>query len=194
MRGWHDKAHRLTSHTCDGEADCTYEPKRGLIGGRSGCDLAWRRYSREVFAAFRTANPGLLYRDDGTPCLMAIKSPSHMCPTKYQRCVTGDYPTFDHQELCRFPDGEKMVLSQPYGCDVLKDWDAKVRGLAATDAGKDKAWYLPGVANLVLIGREDVLARVRLDYDVPTGTMPTGCRRYPLHTRGPGESENRMDQ
>ena len=180
---WTTKSHRLSRGICQGES-CRYEPARTASSRRtSGCDLAWRKHSEAVFEAFRNANPDIQY-NDRTGCVLDTQSKRHVCRTTHRHMLRG-HP-LDHDEVCRFPNGEKLIISHPYPhrdnddfIGELEEWKKQAPDLSIKLAGSDKSWYFPGHSSLVIIGNSETLDRVNLDFQVPTSTEPTGCQRWP---------------
>ena len=178
---WPIQTHRLSRRICGG-TECQYEPKSEGMS-RSGCDAAWREHSKAVFEVFRNANPDLQYKDHHS-CVLDAQRKRHNCYTKNHGQLRGH--SLDHDELCRFPDGEKLIISHPYPnganddfSEDLESWQREVPGIAIRTGGEQKSWYFPGHSSLVLIGTSDVLDKVNLDYEVPTDTEPAGCARWP---------------
>ena len=150
-------------------------------------DREWIEYSRAVFEAFHKANP-VQYARDYTPCILDIGE-HHICPNRDLRCGKVGLQLQDHDELCCFADGEKLIVSHPYmakryiGIDAwpnawsaalqeLTNWRSEIPTLSAMDAGMHRSWYSPGHSRLVFIGTLQALSRVNLDYEVPTDTAP----------------------
>ena len=53
-----------------------------------------------------------------------------------------------------------------------------IPGIGLRNGSKQRSWYYPGHSTLVLVGIQEILDQVNLDYDVPAGTEPTGCRKW----------------
>ena len=180
---WPATSHRLSLGICRG-GECEY----GTTGSSrysSGCDDAWRKHSQAIFDAFREANPEVQYRDHSA-CVMEVQQKRHSCPQKNHQTVRG--ALMDHDEICRFPDGEKFIISHPYlsregphadrYTQALQELQAETPGVTATNAGPERSWYFPGHSSLVLIGMPAALDRVQLDFHMPTRTEPAGCVRW----------------
>ena len=142
----------------------------------------WRNHAKAVFEAFHGANQ-LQYVRRYSACILDAQE-SHACPSRDHRCERLEIQ--DHDELCCFPDGERLIISHPYiarqyfvGNEVwrgalreLAKWRDEVPTLSAVDGGLHRSWYYPGHARLVFIGTLQALSRVNLDYEVPTDTTP----------------------
>ena len=182
---WPQTSRWLASSICEGWDSCEYEPKKPNIPRfrRSGCDIAWQKHSNALFEAFMTANPGIMFRDKGLSCVAEI-NPHHRCYTKSHKSLLGD--PIDHAQLCRMPNGMKFIITQPYCDDGLSKsslervtkWKSEIPDLTWKDMGKERSWYFPSQANLILLGTRETLDALKLDYPVPTETRPTGCVRY----------------
>ena len=183
-RTWPSHSHRLSLSICRGDADCEYEPQMrdGPRVMRSGCNIAWRAYSTAIFEAFQQANPDLQYRNRH-PCVLHAQRADHRCPSRSCRGIRG--APLDHDELVRFPDNEKIIISHPYPSGVYDDdlerWRQHVPELDLLAGGTERSWYFPQVSDLVIIGQQHVLGRVNLHYPVPIGAEPTGCVRWANH-------------
>ena len=178
---WTTTSHRISTGICRGE-NCDYEPKVTTTSRRpSGCDAAWRKHSEAVFEAFRKANPEIQYKETH-PCLIELRRNRHQCYTRHHTPLRGD--PLDHDELCRFPDGDKLIISHPYAREDdtfstdLAEWQAEVPGTAAKNGGFNRSWYFPGHSTLVIIGKNEALDRVNLEFEIPADTAPTGCVRW----------------
>ena len=113
-RTWPTRSHRLSRSICPGDEDCEYEPKVTGVGARvmsSGCNIVWRTYSEAIFEAFRNANPDLQYKNHH-PCVLEAQRTGHRCPGR--NCGGGRGTPLDHDELARFPDNGKIIISHPY--------------------------------------------------------------------------------
>ena len=92
----------------------------------------------------------------------------------------------DHAQLCRLPDGSRFIISQPYCEDELCQtcleniaaWKDEIPALEWKSAGKERSWYFPGSAVLLVLGDQSAISQLDLDYPVPEETKPTGCKRY----------------
>ena len=90
----------------------------------------------------------------------------------------------DHDNLCRFPDGEKIIISHPYVelsenlMEEIRKLREEIPDLDARTGGTERSWFFPGHSHLIVIGSWENLNRVNLDYPVPTGTEPQGCVRW----------------
>ena len=182
---WPQSSRWLAQGICGGEDDCEYEPKSDEIPRyqRSGCNRAWDKHSNALFEAFMKANPDVMFRDRSLDCAGEIK-PYHRCPTRAHKSLY-EHP-LDHAQLCRLPDGMKFIISQPYcgnelcrNClEQIAKWQKDIPDLAWKCAGKELSWYFPGQTNLLLLGTQETLDALKLDYPVPTETRPTGCVNY----------------
>ena len=178
---WTTGSHRISTKMCDG-GNCSYEPKGSATGRKpSGCDLAWKEHARAIFEEFRKANPEIQYKN-AHPCPVELEK-NH--PQSYCRHNRGSRnQPLDHDEICRFPDGEKLIISHPYADEdetfpiKMAEWHELVPGLRAANGGKSRSWYFPGSSTLLIIAKTDVLERVNLDFIAPTDSAPTGCRRW----------------
>ena len=181
---WTTRSHRLSAGICLGES-CQYEPARTATSRRmSGCDQAWREHSEAVFEAFRNANPDIQY-SNRQGCVLDTHPNRHVCRTRNHHQLRG-HP-LDHDELCRFPNGSRLIISHPYPhydnddfIGELEGWKREAPSLTIKVGGPEKSWYFPGHSSLVVIGNNEALEKVNLDFQVSTGTEPTGCRRWPL--------------
>ena len=179
---WATRSHRLSGGICPGES-CQYEQARTTTSRRmSGCDQAWRKHSEAVFEAFRNSNPDIQY-NNRHGCVLDTEPKRHVCQTRNHRALRG-HP-LDHDELCRFPDGSKLMISHPYPhwsnddfIGELEGWKREAPGLSIRVGGPEKSWYFPGHSSLVLIGNSAALERVNLDFQAPRGTEPIGCQRW----------------
>ena len=182
---WPQNSRWLAKGICGGQDDCEYEPKSNEIPRyqRSGCNRAWDTHSQALFEAFMKANPNVMFRDESLGCAGEIK-PYHRCFTRKHRAMHGQ--PLDHAQLCRLPDGRKFIISQPY-CDdrlcrscleQIALWQKEIPDLAWKDAGKEYSWYFPNQVNLLLLGTQETLDALILDYPAPTDTRPTGCQRW----------------
>ena len=176
---WTVKTHQICQPICTGEY-CTYGPaeKRWML---SGCNQIWKQHSLDVFQAFRDANPELQYKDDQA-CVMETEEKRHVCNRRNHGELRGE--PLGHDEICRFPNGDKLIISHPYmredqdyAC-TLSEWKAGMSDIAIRNGGEERSWYFPRHSSLLLIGRSCVLDRVNLDYPVPAQNEPTECRRW----------------
>ena len=183
---WPQNSRWLPQSICGGEDGCEYEPKRDESPRRyqrSGCNLAWQKHSNALFEAFMTANPEIMFRDRDLGCVAEV-NPQHRCYTKSHKSLHGD--PIDHAQLCRMPNGMRFIISQPYCDDGLSKssleqvtkWKSEIPDLTWKDMGKERSWYFPSQANLILLGTQETLGALQLDYPVPTETKPTGCVRF----------------
>ena len=182
---WPQTTQWLCQSICRG-GNCTYEPKedpqKPLI--KSGCDLMWDKHSKDIFKAFIDANPDVMFRDRDLNCVKEIE-PNHHCHTKKHHAMRG-WP-IDHAQLCRLPNGNRFIISQTYCEDQLcktcldnvATWQKEMPNLKWKSAGKERAWYFPNNANLILIGMQETLDSLNVDYPIPAESRPDGCLRYP---------------
>ena len=186
---WSSRSGRISTKVCQGHANCQYEPKTGDSRKISGCNLAWKEHSEAVFEAFGKANPDLQYGNKGEPCPLEIGQKPHRCYGSDYNLRTGIWTDNrvelqNHDNLCRFPDGEKIIISHPYVelSENLMEEIRKLRGeipdLDARTGGTERSWFFPRHSHLIVIGSRENLNRVNLDYPVPTGTEPQGCVRW----------------
>ena len=181
---WPSHSHRLSRSICLGETDCQYEPKlreQRSRGVTAGCNIAWSAYSETHFKAFQEANPDLQYKDHH-PCILEAQSRNHRCPRPNCGRVRGR--PLDHDELVRFPDNEKIIISHPYpgGEDheqVLESWRRHKPEITMVIGGTERSWYFPGASSLVIVGQQQILERINLEYELPEGAEPSGCVRWP---------------
>lgn len=181
---WPQTTRWLCQSICRG-GDCTYEPKGNhenrLV--KSGCDLMWRKHSEDLFKAFMDANPDVMFRNHDLNCVKEIE-PNHHCHTKNHRAMRG-WP-IDHAQLCRLTDGNRFIISQTYcedqlckNClDNVATWQKEMPNLEWKPAGKERAWYFPNNANLLLIGTQETIDSLNIDYPIPIESRPDGCLRY----------------
>ncbi len=114
MMLWPSRSHRLATSICGGSANCQYESK--VVGNSrrsrsSGCNVAWRTYSDAVFDAFQQAKPDLHYKNHRA-CVLEAQARNHRCPRPHCTRIRGE--ASDHDELARYPDSEKLIISHPY--------------------------------------------------------------------------------
>ena len=181
---WPARSHRLSRSICLGKTDCQYEPKlreQRHRGVTAGCNIAWRAYSEAIFKAFQEANPDLQYKNHH-PCILELQASNHRCPSDNCGQIRGRAP--DHDELVRFPDNEKAIISHPYdygeNCsNDLEAWKRQIPNIDILIGGSERSWYLPRVSSLIIIGQTQVLERINLDYPLPVIGEPTGCVHWP---------------
>lgn len=184
---WPQLSRYLSSRICDGGKNCEYEPKRTTTVSRinSGCSSKWQTYSRKLFDAFMAANPDVQFGPKAE-CLQKLKQPQHRCYGKRDsNCIKRSSP-LDHDQTCRFPDNQRFIISQPYCGDDLGEYDLEnIRKWQKMDpeitwrtAGVARSWYFPTHSNLLIIGHEQTLDRLKLNYPVPNLEAPTGCVRW----------------
>ena len=147
----------------------------------SGCNVAWRTYSEAVFNAFQRANPDLHYKNHNG-CVPEAQERNHRCPRPNCRRIRG--VALDHDELVRYPDNEKLVISHPYPSghnyeDDLAEWRKHLPEIGLINGGTERAWYFPHASSLIIIGQHQILERVNLDYDIMSDIAPLGCIRWP---------------
>ena len=196
-RTWPQVTRWLSSSICRGEK-CQYEPKsvQARRWTRSGCDVAWSKHSRTLFESFMNSNPGTMFRDMSVGCIKEIE-PSHRGHNGSHRAMAGE--PIDHAQLCRLPDGQRFIISQPYcrdglckSClDQMSKWQAEMPALTWITAGKERAWYFPNNANLLVLGTRKALDSLKLNYEVPEDTQPVGCIRFPTHLQRNRETSKR---
>ena len=177
-----------TLRVCEGMDECGYEPKLDLTPWNlSGCNQTWTNYSKLVFQAFQETNPDIQFRK-GTPnCLLEAGEKSHSCHGAFHLGPSGDQPNdwfLRHHELARFPDGRKIMISQPYldrnedetrirKC--LESWQELLPGVTLQMGGSARSWYYPGRSSLVIIGTPEIIERVNTSYEIPAGSEPSEC-------------------
>ena len=184
-RTWPRETRWPAAGICRGGKNCEYEPKReeNHHWRQTGCDRAWQIHSEALFEAFMNSNPGTMFRDRGLGCAGEIR-PNHRCYTGSHRAMDGG--VIDHAQLCRLPDGRRFIISQPYYEDTLSElcldqiskWQAEMPDLTWVAAGKERSWYFPNNANLLVLGSQNTLDSLKLDYPAPEDTRPTGCVRF----------------
>ena len=187
-RTWPQTSRWLSQSICSGQEGCRYEPGDLPAGRRirGGCEQMWRGHSAELFRAFMEANPGVMFRDHSFRCVKEIE-PHHRCYTREHHQLHGR--PIDHAQLCRLPDGSRFIISQTYCGDQLcpecldniATWQAELPHLRWVTAGRERSWYFPNNANLLLLGPQETLDSLHLNYAVPTESRPDGCVRYPTH-------------
>ena len=181
-----------TLRVCEGMDECGYEPKLDSTPSKlSGCNQTWTNYSKLVFQAFQEANPDIQFRK-GTPnCLLEAGEKSHSCHGAFHPGPSGDRPQdwfLSHHELARFPDGRKIMITQPYldrNEDEDKDetrirkclesWQELLPGVTLQMGGSTRSWYYPARSSLVIIGTAEIIERVNTSYEIPAGSEPSGC-------------------
>ena len=184
-RDWPKESRFLSSDICRGSEECEAQEQNSPFGRISsgGCNRLWRKHSRAVFEAFIAANPEVMFRRKNLQCVAEL-TPPHRNGSENHRHMDG-WP-IDHAEICRLPDGSRFIISQTYCKDELcntcleklEEWQKTIPRLTWTAAGRERSWYFPGSANLIVLADEATLGRLVLDYLVPEETKPTGCRRY----------------
>ena len=187
---WSRRSKRISDGVCRGHEKCRYEPKTGQHSREiSGCNLAWKEYSEAVFEAFGKANPDIQYGERSEPCPLEVRQKPHRCYGADYNRRTGIWTDYrvelqHHDNLCRFTDGEKIIISHPYVelrenlMEEIRKLREEVPDLDARTGGTERSWYFPRHSHLIVIGRRENLDRVNLDYPVPTGTEPLGCVRW----------------
>ena len=184
---WPQMSGYLAGSICGGDANCGYEPKRTPEAPRvnSGCNRIWRTYSRSLFDAFMAANPEVQFGPKAE-CLQKLRQPQHRCYGKRgANCIKRGGP-LDHDQMCRFPDNQRFIISQPYCGDDLCEYDLKkIREWQKKDpeitwriAGATRSWYFPTHSNLLIVGHEKTIDRLALNYPVPNVDEPTNCVRW----------------
>ena len=172
---WTTGSHLLKQKTCQLQ-ECRE-------GGQ--CSQAWRTHSQAVFQAFMEANPNLQYKDVDT-CVIEVGEKRHICDIRTHSRIQGK--SLDHHELCRFPDGQKIIISHPCqgaeGNDFRNDlegWRGHVPSIDMLTLEPGKSWYLPGQSQLVIVGRREILERLNTGYPTPEEAIPAGCARSRNH-------------
>ena len=161
-RTWPARSHRLSRSICHGKEDCQYEPKvreRRSQVATAGCDIAWRVYSEAIFNAFQEVNPELQYKNHHS-CILEAQARNHRCPGDNCKTVRGR--PLDHDELVRFPDNEKLIISHPYQDgtnynDELEAWRQRIPNLEMLVMESERSWYLPRVSSLGIVGQVHIL-------------------------------------
>ena len=185
-RTWPQETRWLASSSiCRGSENCQYEPRweERHRWRQTGCTKAWKIYSEALFQAFMNSNPSTMFRDKNLGCVKELL-PNHRCYTGEHRAMYGG--PIDHAQLCRLPDGRRFIISQPYYDDGLSQscleqisgWQAEMPDLTWIAASKERSWYFPRNANLLVLGTQDTLDSLVLDYQAPTDSQPTGCIRF----------------
>lgn len=185
-RTWPQISLWLAQSICDGRENCRHEANGVPVGPAvtSSCDPLWQKHSNDLFEAFLNANPSTMFRDQYLGCVAEIE-PYHRCRKQGHRPMSGG--PIDHAQLCRLPDGSRFIISQPYCCDELckqcladiATWQDEIPNLRWVSAGRERSWYFPNNANLIVLGTQETLNSLNLDYAVPVESSPTSCARYP---------------
>ena len=187
-RTWPQASRWLAQSICDGQEYCRHEahglPIRSTA--KVSCDRLWKKHSTNLFEAFLDANPGTMFRDRYLGCVAEIQ-PYHRCHTQGHRPMHS--APIDHAQLCRLPDGSRFIITQPYCGDQLcgrcleniATWQGELPDLRWASAGRERSWYFPNNANLIVLGTQATLDSLNLDYTVPTENLPSGCVRYATH-------------
>ena len=181
-----------TLRVCEGMDECGYEPKLDSATRKlSGCNQAWTNYSKLVFQAFQEANPDLQFRKGTPACLLEAGEKRHSCYGAFHMGPNGGRPEdwfLRHHELARFPDGRKIMITQPYldrnGDEdkdetrirrCLESWQELLPGVTLQMGGNARSWYYPGHSTLIIIGTPEIIERVNTSYEIPAGSEPSGC-------------------
>ncbi len=185
---WPQASRWLSQSICDGQEKCQHEPNGLPIRQETtgGCDRLWRKHSKDLFEAFLNANPGTMFRDRYFGCVAEIE-PYHRCFKQGHHRMHS--APIDHAQLCRLPDGSRFIITQPYCGDQLcarclpniATWQNEITDLRWVSAGRERSWYFPNNANLILMGTQETLDSLNLDYTVPAENSPRGCVRYATH-------------
>ena len=194
---WNRATAQTTGPICRGQPECQYSGNSGNSGNleitktrrkgyHSECDNRWHAYSLNLLKAFMGANPEVQFGPTTPECLRQLTPAGHRCTgTGPWECSPRALP-LDHDQLCRFPDGERFIISQTYcndelcpSClDNIGEWQIQDPQIAWQTAGKSRSWYSPGRSNLLLIGHRPTIERLKLDYPLPDAQPPTGCIRW----------------
>ena len=181
-----------TLRACEGMDECGYEPKLDSATRRlSGCNQAWTNYSKLVFQAFQEANPDIQFRKGTPSCLLEAGEKRHNCYGAFHMGPSGgqlDDWFLRHHELARFPDGRKIMITQPYldrnGDEdkdetrirkCLESWQELLPGLTLQMGGSTRSWYYPGHSTLIIIGTAEIIEQVNTSYKIPAGSEPSEC-------------------
>lgn len=129
------------------------------------------------------ANPEVMFRKVRLHCLMDIE-PRHRCYTRNHVRVI-QHP-LEHAQVCRLPDKSKFVIAQPKctdepcgACDdAVAEWRAIYPDIELRKEGSERSWHHPSSTKLAVIGNQDTLAKMRLDYPVPVRNAPVNCVMY----------------
>ena len=126
------------------------------------------------------ANPDLHYNNHRA-CVVEARERNHRCPRPNCKGVRG--VALDHDELIRYPDNEKLIIFHPYPSEAnyerdLTEWKDHLPEIGRINTGIGRSWYFPHKSSLIIIGQEDVLERVNLDYELPLELAPTGYIRW----------------
>ena len=187
---WKMTTSNIATHTCEGSYRCKHKLEDIPLANpaQQGCGPIWEKHSQALLKAFTGANPTVMFRTAPLKCVGEIE-PYHRCPTKIHEAMTG--MPLDHAQLCRFPDGQRFIISQPYlddsECnDMMRTsiWRAQIPELRWLAIGKKLSWYFPNNTNLMLLGNFETLTALNLQYPTPITGSPTGCVRYFEPTKG----------
>ena len=144
----------------------------GFTGRQESAEFHERRYA--LFGAFLEVNPLLVPSDHGAACCLThiLRGGRWGCHKSPNYCATDfTHDIYDHRHAMRFYGIRKsmFIATHPYnytpdntGYDYSNVPGNLLRGLVANVYPKDKSWYYPGVSNLCIIGRQDILDRIDL--------------------------------
>ena len=184
---WSKLSNYTPGSICRGQRDCKYAPKTGgaTIRGRSlvsGCDNRWKTYANSLFEAFMASNPEVQFGPKAH-CLRQIRQPKHRCyGGGGANCIKRGWP-LDHDQMCRLPDGQQFIISQPYCGDNLckvcvenvQSWQNADREIIWRTGGTSRSWYYPTHSNLLVVGYKQTIDNLKLDYTLPHADAPIGC-------------------
>ena len=190
---WKMTTSNIAADICEGSYRCEHKLEDIPLANPAdqGCGPIWKKHSQALLKAFTDANPTVMFRTAPLKCVGEIQ-PYHHCPTKIHEAMTG--MPLDHAQLCRFTDGQRFIISQPYlddsECnDMMRTsiWRAQIPELRWLTIGTKLSWYFPNNTNLMLLGNFETLNTLNLQYPTPITGSPTGCVRYfePTKARQP---------
>ena len=185
---WNNSSRRVTRHTCDGKPECQYEPPTSsghttlFPRTNSGCQKRWTDYSRSLLQSFIQANPDVQFGPIPR-CVRQIGNPRHNCHKQEDPGCIKKKLHIDHHQICRFPDGQRFIISQPYTKPefepsplAINEWKTMDPDLTWRTADKSRSWYFPARTNILFLGYKRTLDRLVLDYPMPPDAeAPTGC-------------------
>ena len=180
---WNHRPRISGNNICRGGPECL--PPGANPNRAPACGALWEKFSASLLEAFTNANPQVQFGSPRYKCLRNIRESRHDCDTSTAACMKRRWPA-DHDQICRFPDGEQFVIGHTYcGDDLCPSCLATVEKCRQVDSeiswrtgGKDRSWYFPMSANIIVIGPAPTIRRLDLDYDPPKEGAPTDCMRW----------------
>ena len=183
----------ISQHTriniCKGRPECQHSgdriPPTTRHGVHSECDNRWHTYGKSLVDAFIKSNPEVQFGPT-SKCLKQLTSSTHRCNSVTSEGCSPRARPLDHDRMCRFPDGERFIISHPYcgddlceNClDTVREWHTVDPEITWRTAGASRSWYFPNNSNLLIIGHQQTTDRLALDYPIPDTNQPTGCVQW----------------